>query len=93
MQSTVETLTIEEWKAANPDLVNQISEEEGGAECRECQGTGKHECDCGHEHTCYYCNGTGKNNSIESVLRELFAKQKVRDLKNLERWQSAVVPA
>lgn len=27
--------------------------------CRECCGDGRHECDCGHEHDCGECDGTG----------------------------------
>ena len=30
------------------------------AKCDDCYGSGLHECNCGHEHTCGVCNGTGK---------------------------------
>lgn len=30
--------------------------------CRECSGFGSCECDCGHEHDCGYCDGTGRRN-------------------------------
>jgi hypothetical protein len=28
--------------------------------CMECSGSGLHECGCGHEHKCGYCEGEGK---------------------------------
>lgn len=27
--------------------------------CNHCDGSGEHECDCGHSHDCGYCRGTG----------------------------------
>lgn len=43
-------MTFEEWDKANPDI---------DLECDECEGTGSHECSCGHEHDCLSCAGTG----------------------------------
>ena len=32
----------------------------GLQECNDCYGGGRYECDCGHEHECGECNGSGK---------------------------------
>jgi hypothetical protein len=56
----VENLPIvdfEEWCRRNP----QTKDDE--VKCNYCGGSGECMCDCGHEHDCAVCKGTGKVNS------------------------------
>lgn len=38
----------------------QVDATNAGKPCHDCEGTGEHECDCGHGHDCGYCQGTGE---------------------------------
>lgn len=46
-------IPFDKWLKQNPEL-------DDSEECSECDGSGYHECSCGHEHSCAACGGTGK---------------------------------
>ena len=78
-----------EWKRKNPDLYEKakiIADEENKkyVECSSCCGKGRHECDCGHEHECARCDGTGevpKEIDADDVLMKMYKEQFKHDEK------------
>lgn len=48
---TMEFIPFDEWLQRNPDLVSE--------DCEHCGGDGIHVCECGDQHDCGYCAGTG----------------------------------
>jgi DnaJ-class molecular chaperone len=78
MTTTLTTMTFEEWQRRNPNALDETED------CSICDGEGSHTCECGHEHDCEECNGTGKKVS----LRALYNNQKSKDMAKLARWQS-----
>lgn len=51
----------------------------GKSTCMECDGKKKHECDCGHQHMCGSCYGTGQGRS-ECVRCDGTGKIEVRQI-------------
>ena len=80
--TTFTFLTIVEWLRDNPDL--EIEK----AECMTCDGTGDHQCDCGDEHECGNCNGTGLAQGC--TYPELYIEQLKRDVDRLKKYYRLV---
>jgi hypothetical protein len=76
MHTTYTFLTIDQWIEANPDIKAEQDE------CIECEGTGEHHCECGDEHDCGYCNGTGFSEG--KSLPEMFREQLAKDIDRLK---------
>ncbi len=57
-------------------------------DCDHCEGRGEHECTCGDNHECHYCDGTGKVENIDGhkIGNCVFAK---RYLAALQGWEIA----
>ena len=76
-------MTLEQWQKRNPDIEDTLEE------CDECNGTGTHECECGDEHDCGFCDGTGyqKGETVEAIYR----RQALKDQMKLRRWMDAAL--
>ena len=72
MNSTTYTfLSFEEWKKENPDI------ESPDEDCKQCMGSGEHECECGDAHTCNACDGSGsEGDGLLGVYRLQLRKDK-----------------
>jgi DnaJ-class molecular chaperone len=82
----MQTLTFKEWKANNPELIAQL--EENDEDCDECEGRGIHECDCGDQHDCPDCDGSGKvGDHIDDSLQKIYDAQKKQELLKLAKWE------
>ena len=77
--------TFLEWCRDNEDLVNEIREQAKLMECETCEGTGRHECECGHTHTCLQCKGTGKINGVTDPV-----KQKYNEIVEREKYLASI---
>ncbi len=82
-------MTFDEWKERNADLLESLDEHEAG-ECEECGGSGRCKCDCGDEHDCGYCYGTGRADPDEpdEILYSAYEAQRKEDERLLSRWQA-----
>jgi DnaJ-class molecular chaperone len=78
LTTTFTFFTFEQWKEDNPDLV------ETKEVCDLCQGSGAHTCECGDEHECRCCNGTGK--TVEITLLDMYRSIRAREEAHLEKW-------
>ena len=77
----VRVRTYEEWIK----LPEVIELNESIEDCSTCDGEGSHICDCGHEHDCEACNGSGK----ETDLKELYNKALKVELQKLLSWSQS----
>jgi RecJ-like exonuclease len=82
MPTTFTFLTFEQWKQANPDVVD-IEDT-----CDECGGDGMHTCDCGDTHDCGYCSGTGKIKEV--AIEDIYNRQLAKDKAKLEKYLNMV---
>jgi DnaJ-class molecular chaperone len=73
------------WRSRNQDLENSIEEEK---DCENCGGTGECTCiDCGTEHMCGYCEGSGRVDTDSSQeMMTLYEEQLKRDKLLLDKW-------
>ncbi len=76
----VEVLTYDEWKIL-PEVVEMYDKLD---DCRECGGTGEHDCSCGDEHECYECKGSGKIKSLSDIYRDTLQIE----IKKLTDWNA-----
>jgi DnaJ-class molecular chaperone len=82
-ETTFTHYSFREWIAINHDIKPIISENK----CFECDGLGRHECECGDEHECRNCDGTGKYKKT-ITLEEIYSKQLEKDEIILQKWLS-----
>ena len=52
------------------------------SECKMCDGEGYHTCECGDEHDCGYCDGTG----MEYNYREIYEEHLRDEIAKLLAW-------
>ncbi|MDD2923191.1 MAG: hypothetical protein PHQ36_12970 [Anaerolineales bacterium] len=80
----VNVLTYDEW-AKLPGAKTLLGEVE---ECDECDGTGEHECSCGHTHECVACDGSGKDGGVN--LRDIYEETLRDEIKKLIAWREGL---
>lgn len=86
--SGVRVLSFEEWKKL-PAVV-ELAAELGNEECDECDGSGRHTCECGDEHDCGYCRGTGKDADAEDMLRKTYRDALKSEMAKLVLWRDGL---
>lgn len=75
-------LSFEQWMQSNPMPPLKL--------CPFCDGDGRHECDCGHQHACDECHGSGKRGDEETALaehRERYEAEKEAIMAKLSAWR------
>ena len=78
-------LSFDAWKQLNKDLVEELESKK--EECDYCDGFGSHECECGDEHDCKYCEGTGYvNGDPEHILRTTYDKRLQAEVEKIAKW-------
>lgn len=75
----VTVLTYEEWLKL-PEVAEYLGERV--EECLTCDGSGDHICECGDEHPCGACDGTG---TIED-FRNIYEKQLREEINKLQNY-------
>ncbi len=80
----VNVLTYDEW-AKLPGAKVLL---DGVEECDECDGTGEHECSCGHTHDCVACDGSGKESGVN--LRDIYEETLRDEIKKLIAWREGL---
>lgn len=75
--------TFDQWLEINPQPPVE--------NCPMCDGSGEHECECGHTHACGVCDGTGRAGPDYLVLaRQQYEREKAADVARLAAWGVAV---
>lgn len=74
--------SFNQWKLENADMLADLLPED----CDICEGSGEHDCECGHTHTCRACHGTGRLNGAKDVSRDLYENYLKKDKEKLARW-------
>lgn len=82
----VRVRTFDEWKE-QPGVV-EIEEALEDEECDKCEGSGEHHCECGDEHDCGFCHGTGTNGG--ETLQSIYQEELRSELGKLLMWREGL---
>lgn len=82
--SGVTILTFDEWIKKH-EVIKYLSETVD--DCATCDGSGEHECECGHAHTCLDCDGIG----TAQDYRAIYEKDLRDEIKKLTAWKEKVL--